>query len=86
MFNTLYAIDADNGTVCWTQNFGSEIIAEDVENDQNTSWCTWVGILGTPVIDPNTILCILSPALNRPTAPKFTHTISMQLRSPPDLP
>ena len=54
MFNTLYAIDADNGTVYWTQNFGSEIIAEDVENDQNISWYTGVGILGTPVIDPNT--------------------------------
>ncbi len=27
MFNTLYAIDADNGTVYWKQNFGSEIIA-----------------------------------------------------------
>ena len=54
MFNTLYAIDADNGTVYWTQNFGSEIIAEDVQNDQNISWYTGVGILGTPVIDPNT--------------------------------
>ncbi len=54
MFNTLYAIDADNGTVYWTQNFGSEIIAEDVQNDQNISWATGVGILGTPVIDPNT--------------------------------
>ena len=54
MFNTLYAIDADNGTVYWTQNFGSEIIAEDVENDQNISWYTGIGILGTPVIDPNT--------------------------------
>jgi outer membrane protein assembly factor BamB len=54
MFNTLYAIDADNGTVYWTQNFGSEIIAEDVQNDQNISFYTGVGILGTPVIDPNT--------------------------------
>ena len=53
MFNTLYAIDADNGTVYWAQNFGSEIIAEDVQNDQNISWVTGVGILGTPVIDPN---------------------------------
>ncbi len=54
MFNTLYAIDADNGTVYWTQNFGSEIIAEDVQNDNNISWYTGIGILGTPVIDPNT--------------------------------
>jgi hypothetical protein len=54
MFNTIYAIDADNGTVYWTQNFGSEIIAEDVENDNNISQYTGVGILGTPVIDPNT--------------------------------
>ena len=53
MFNTLYAIDADNGTVYWTQNSGSEIIAEDVQNDQNISWVTGVGILGTPVIDPS---------------------------------
>src|ERR1700733_3082586 len=53
MFNTIYAIDADNGAVYWTQNFGSEIIAEDVENDNNISQYTGVGILGTPVIDPN---------------------------------
>jgi hypothetical protein len=54
MFNTVYAIDADNGAIYWTRNFGSEIIAEDVENDENIDWTTGVGILGTPVIDPDT--------------------------------
>ena len=53
-FNTVYAIDADNGTIYWTQNFGSHIIAQDVEYDQNISWYAGIGIIGTPVIDPDT--------------------------------
>jgi hypothetical protein len=53
-FNTVYAIDADNGTVYWKQNFGYPIIAEDVQNDNNISWYTGIGIIGTPVIDPDT--------------------------------
>ena len=54
MLNTVYAIDADNGTVYWSQNFGSPIIPQDVENDQNIIWATRLGILSTPVIDPAT--------------------------------
>jgi MBG domain (YGX type)/Bacterial Ig-like domain (group 3)/PQQ enzyme repeat len=54
MLNTVYAIDADNGTVLWHQNFGTPITPKDVENDQNISWSTGIGILGTPVIDPGT--------------------------------
>jgi hypothetical protein len=53
-FNSVYAIDADNGTIYWQQNFGSPIIAEDVQNDNNISWYTGIGIIGTPVIDPDT--------------------------------
>ena len=53
-FNSIYAIDADNGTIYWTQNFGYPIIAEDVQNDNNISWYTGIGIIGTPVIDPDT--------------------------------
>ncbi len=54
MLNTVYAIDADSGAVLWSQNFGSPIIPQDVENDQNISWATGLGILSTPVIDPTT--------------------------------
>ena len=54
MLNTVYAIDADNGTVYWSQNFGSPIIPQDVETDQNIPWATGIGVLGTPVIDPAT--------------------------------
>ena len=53
-FNNVYAIDADNGTIYWQQNFGYPIIAEDVQNDNNISWYTGIGIIGTPVIDPDT--------------------------------
>ena len=53
-FNSVYAIDADNGTIYWQQNFGYPIIAEDVQNDNNISWYTGIGIIGTPVIDPDT--------------------------------
>jgi hypothetical protein len=53
-FNSIYAIDADNGTVYWQQNFGYPIIAQDVQNDWNISWYTGIGIIGTPVIDPDT--------------------------------
>ena len=54
MLNTVYAIDADKGTVYWSQNFGSPIIPQDVESDQNIIWATRLGILSTPVIDPAT--------------------------------
>jgi hypothetical protein len=54
MLNTVYAIDADTGAVLWSQNFGSPIIPQDVESDQNIIWATRLGILGTPVIDPST--------------------------------
>ena len=54
MLNTVYALDADTGAQLWSQNFGSPIIPQDVENDQNISWATGLGILGTPVIDPAT--------------------------------
>jgi PQQ enzyme repeat len=55
MLNTVYALDADTGAQLWSQNFGSPIIPEDVEVDQNISWATRVGILGTPVIDPTSL-------------------------------
>jgi outer membrane protein assembly factor BamB len=54
MLNTVYALDADTGTTLWTHNYGSPIIPQDVEFDQNISWVTRLGILGTPVIDPAT--------------------------------
>jgi MBG domain (YGX type)/Bacterial Ig-like domain (group 3)/PQQ enzyme repeat len=54
MRNTVYAIDADSGTVLWQQNFGPPIVPQDVESDQNIVWTTGLGILGTPVIDPAT--------------------------------
>ena len=54
MLNTVYALDADTGDQLWSKNFGSPIIPEDVEVDQNISWATRLGILGTPVIDPTT--------------------------------
>jgi Bacterial Ig-like domain (group 3)/MBG domain (YGX type)/PQQ enzyme repeat len=54
MFNTMYALDADTGTVLWQQNYGYPIIAEDVQNNQNIDWRTGIGILSTPVIDPST--------------------------------
>ena len=54
MLNTIYALDADTGTELWSQNFGSPIIPEDVENDQNISWAAGLGILSTPGIDPTT--------------------------------
>ena len=54
MLNTIYALDADTGAELWSQNFGSPIIPQDVENLQNISFATGLGILSTPVIDPTT--------------------------------
>jgi Bacterial Ig-like domain (group 3)/MBG domain (YGX type)/PQQ-like domain len=54
MLNTIYALDADTGVQLWSQNFGSPIITQDVQSNQNISWATGLGILGTPVIDPTT--------------------------------
>jgi hypothetical protein len=54
MRNTVYAIDADSYTTYWTKNFGTPITPQYIQNDQNISWSTGLGILSTPVIDPNT--------------------------------
>ncbi|WP_158615554.1 MBG domain-containing protein [Acidipila sp. EB88] len=54
MLNSVYAIDAPTGNILWQQNFGTPIKAQEVESDQNISWNTGIGILGTPVIDPET--------------------------------
>ncbi len=37
MLNTVYALDADTGAQLWSQNFGSPINPQTVENDQNIS-------------------------------------------------
>jgi hypothetical protein len=53
MNNSLYALDADNGAQLWKTNYGTPITASDVQ-----CCCTdvslYIGILGTPVIDPST--------------------------------
>ncbi len=54
MMNTVYAIDAPTGNILWQQNFGTPITPQEVESDQNITWNTGIGILGTPVIDPAT--------------------------------
>jgi outer membrane protein assembly factor BamB len=54
MNNSIYAIDADNGAILWTQNYGTPIVATEVESDQNIAWISGIGILSTPVIDPST--------------------------------
>ena len=54
MLNTVYALDADTGAQLWSQNFGSPINPQSVQNQQNISYATGLGILGTPVIDPTT--------------------------------
>ncbi len=60
MRNSVYAIDADDGAVLWTRNFGTPInpaIAQSYEGHagaQNISNSTGIGIVSTPVIDPAT--------------------------------
>ena len=54
MLNSIYALDADTGAALWTQNYGTPITPKEVESDQNITWNTGIGILGTPVIDPTT--------------------------------
>ena len=62
MNNSLYALDADTGAQLWTRNFGPGIVSEEVENDQNISWLSTIGILSTPVIDPTTNIMYLTHA------------------------
>jgi len=60
MLNSVYAIDADNGAMLWTQNFGTPINPINAQSyngqefAQNISNITGVGIVSTPVIDPAT--------------------------------
>jgi hypothetical protein len=77
MLNTVYAIDADVGTVLWSQNFGSPIIPQDVEDDQNIIWATRLGILGTPVIDPSTnIMYFVSGSQPASGAYQFSYNLN----------
>jgi hypothetical protein len=76
-FNTVYAIDADNGTIYWQQNFGYPIIAQDVQNDNNISWYTGIGIIGTPVIDPDTnILYVVNAHQPQSGQQSFTYYLN----------
>lgn len=47
--NSVYAIDADKGTVLWQKNYGTAVPYQYKNNDDNVF--PIVGILGTPVID-----------------------------------
>ena len=48
--DSLYAIDADNGTMLWQDNFGPSVPSTDVNSGNIVPE---IGITGTPVIDPN---------------------------------
>jgi Bacterial Ig-like domain (group 3)/MBG domain (YGX type)/PQQ enzyme repeat len=77
MLNTVYALDADTGATLWTQNFGSPIIPQDVENDGNIIWATRLGILGTPVIDPATnIMYFVSGSQPADGAPQYSFRLN----------
>ncbi|HEY0794523.1 MAG TPA: hypothetical protein VGD64_01965 [Acidisarcina sp.] len=54
MNNTIYALDADKGDVLWKANFGRPVLAGDVEHMFNITRGSGIGILSTPVIDPDT--------------------------------
>lgn len=54
MRDSIYAIDGDTGEVLWERNYDAAITPKDVETDGNISWSTGIGILSTPVIDPET--------------------------------
>jgi hypothetical protein len=77
MFNTMYALDADTGTVLWSQNYGYPIIAEYVQNNENIDWRTGIGILGTPVIDPTTnIMYFVNGNQPQSGAPQYTYNLN----------
>ena len=52
MHNTVYAFDADTGRSIWTKHFGPPIPIGDVQYIPDID--LELGILGTPVIDPDT--------------------------------
>ncbi|AXC13691.1 hypothetical protein ACPOL_4418 [Acidisarcina polymorpha] len=54
MKNSVYALDADTGERLWSKNFGPTIVSHEVENDENINWISPLGILSTPVINPET--------------------------------
>jgi hypothetical protein len=76
MRNTVYAIDADSGTVLWSQNFGTPQVPQDVETDQNISWSTGIGILGTPVIDPATNYMYFVAGLQPAGTKNYSYTLN----------
>ncbi len=57
--NSIYAYDADNGTLFWQQNYTQAGMRTPNNADMNSGWCNPytdfsynIGIVGTPVIDP----------------------------------
>jgi outer membrane protein assembly factor BamB len=56
MNNSVYALDADEGKVLWSERFGVPIVTSSVQeaNHPNINNDSPTGILSTPVIDPYT--------------------------------
>jgi PQQ enzyme repeat len=52
--NSIYAFDADNGTLLWMQNYGppTSYTTLCIDSAYQTSTYKGAGIIGTPVIDP----------------------------------
>ena len=60
--NTVYAYDADNGSLFWKKNYTPAGQRPPNSGDMSSSWCTPyqdfnynIGIVGTPVIDSTTM-------------------------------
>lgn len=54
MSNSVYAIDGPTGQVLWQKNFGTPVVAKEVDTVHNIAAVSGIGILSTPVIDPQT--------------------------------
>ncbi len=86
-YDSLYAIDASSGVIVWQDSFlvtglpGATTITPEPESDSNdVNTAPWIGILGTPVIDPATNLLYVvvktKQILNGVTAtPNFVYSL-----------
>ncbi len=74
--NTIYAIDADNGTILWHKTFGKPVPYQYKSFDDNVF--PIMGILSTPVIDRNLgNLYFVADAYNGSTDNFHLHAISL---------
>ncbi len=83
--NSVYAFDADSGTLYWQKNYTAAGMRAPISTDMNSPWCTPytdfttnIGIVGTPVIDtPSGYLYFVARSTDGSNFVQYLHAVSI---------